>query len=89
MKYRNNLKRYIKSGAIDQGDNINAITFINVGTSVVTINRVLKLNPPQAGAVIGDSLEIAGNEGEIDLTNYRVDFATGVGELVTITKEKV
>jgi hypothetical protein len=51
--------------------NCNSVTFINFGTSVVSIETVA-LQP-------GQQLEIAGNSGEITNQRYFVNFSTGVG----------
>jgi hypothetical protein len=58
--------KYIETGA-------NSLTFINYGTSVVTITNIgVILQPNQ-------SFEIGGNAGEITNQRFFVTFSTGVG----------
>jgi hypothetical protein len=83
----NNLTRY-KIDINQHSENIlisskcNAITFLNVGTTNVLINNV-RLTP-------GANLSIQGNAGEIDVTEYRLDFGTNTGangNLVQVIKK--
>ena len=58
--------KYIESGC-------NSLTFINYGTSVVTITNIgAVLQPTQ-------SIEVGGNAGEITNQRFFVTFSTGVG----------
>lgn len=83
-KYKNNFKEYSENGNIDLDVNTNAITFINKGTSLVTINDTY---PVTAG---GGSLSIGGNEGEVDFTLYKASFATGgENKLIVISKQYI
>lgn len=59
--------------------NCNVITFINNGGSAVYVN-----NYPLAGS--GGTLQIAGNAGEIDVTEYRVNMGTISGDVWVIRK---
>lgn len=56
----------------------NAITFINQGTADVLINNFTL----QAGA----TLEIAGNEDEIDVTKYRISWGAASGPVYVLRK---
>jgi hypothetical protein len=51
--------------------NANGITFMNFGTSVVSVETV-QLQP-------GQQLEIVGNQGEITNQRFFVNFSVGVG----------
>ena len=57
--------------------NCNAIRFINSGTGIIFINDVFQLQP---GASLGNE----GNQNEIDLTVYRINFAPGFINLLQI-----
>jgi len=64
--YTVDVPKYIESGA-------NSLTFINYGTSVVTISNLgVVLQPNQ-------SFEIGGNAGEITNQRFFVTFSTGAG----------
>ena len=59
--------------------NCNNITFINVGTIDVQINQFI--------LVAGASLQIGGNENEIDTTVYNASFSGATnGNLIVIRK---
>lgn len=59
--------------------NCNSITFLNMGSSVATVNG-LQLQQNQ-------SVSIAGNYGEKDITAYYITFAaTGTKQLFVIRK---
>ena len=62
--YSVDVPKYIETGA-------NSLTFINFGTSVVSVETV-QLQP-------GQQLEIQGNNGEITYQRFFVNFSTGVG----------
>lgn len=66
---------FVKS---DCGD----ITFINGGTTTVTINDSLKL-------FAGSSLSLSANENEIDQTTYSFKFSglSGSGNLLTVLRK--
>lgn len=64
MFYSVDTPKYIDTG-------VNSITFINFGTSVVSVETVT-LQP-------GQQLEILGNQGEITYQRFFVNFSTGVG----------
>lgn len=82
LNYKNNFKEYRESGNIDSEININAVTFINKGTSIATINDT---HPITAG---GGSLSIGGNIGEIDVTNYKVTFSPGGDNLLIVINKQ-
>lgn len=59
--------------------NCNVITFVNTGTIILYVN-----NFPIAA---GSSFSIAGNQDEVDLTEYIIDFrGSTVGEVYVIKK---
>jgi len=82
INFRNDFKEYTESGNIDSGININAVTFINKGTSIVKINDTIILD-------INDSLAIGGNIGEIDVTNYKLSFEIGAFTNLVFVTTKV
>jgi hypothetical protein len=56
----------------------NAITFINNGASTILVNNF----PVVAGA----TLDISGNAGEIDVTEYQINFLGTLGNCWVIKK---
>lgn len=80
VPYKIHFKSYSENGNIDFDDNTNEITFVNKGTSIVTINNTFPLSA-------NDSLSIGGNLGEVDKSVYVVGFEAG-GEnlLIVISK---
>lgn len=64
MFYSVDAPKYIDS-------NCNGLTFINFGTSVVSVETV-QLQP-------GQQLEINGNQGEFTVQRFFVKFSVGVG----------
>lgn len=64
MFYSVDTPKYVES-------NCNGLTFINFGTSVVSVETV-QLQP-------GQQLEVTGNQGEITNQRFFVNFSTGVG----------
>jgi hypothetical protein len=64
--YTVDVPKYVES-------NCNSLTFINYGTSVVTVTNI--------GAVLqpNQSIEIGGNAGEITKQRFFINFSTGVG----------
>jgi hypothetical protein len=76
-KYTVVIQQYQQSTSFVPGSN--AITFINNGGSIVLLNNI-----PLA---IGASLAIEGNENEIDVTQYTLDFGTSTtGNVLVIQK---
>jgi hypothetical protein len=76
-KYTIVIQQYQQSTSFLPGSN--AITFINNGGSIVLLNNI-----PLA---IGASLSIEGNENEIDVTQYTLDFGTSTtGNVLVIQK---
>ena len=64
------------------GDNANGYVFINYGTSVVTINNVIVLQPSQ-------QFEVAGNTGENTKQRYFVSFGSSTtGNNVVIARKR-
>lgn len=79
--YKNQIKAYSEAGNIDIDQHTNAITFINKGSSAATINEQLTLAQDE-------SLVIAGNVNEVDITLYSVwfDLADADRNLIVIAK---
>jgi hypothetical protein len=76
-KYTIVIQQYQQSTSFAPGSN--AITFVNNGGSIVLLNNI-----PLA---IGASLSIEGNENEIDVTQYTLDFGTSTtGNVLVIQK---
>jgi hypothetical protein len=64
------------------GDSANGYVFINYGTSVVTINNVITLQPSQ-------QFEVTGNTGENTKQRYFVNFgASTTGNNVVIARKR-
>lgn len=75
--YYNEVKIFLQASNIEA--NCNAITFVNTGTSVAQVNGIY-LQPNQ-------SLQLAGNECELDVTKYYCSFSgAGVNQLTVIRK---
>lgn len=80
-KERSRQKYNVVGHAIDpNGENLEAdccdIMIVNYGTSVVRINKYLRIPPPTvAGQYV--SFEIQGNTGELDRTTYQISFDPG------------
>jgi archaellum component FlaG (FlaF/FlaG flagellin family) len=64
MFYSVDTPKYIETG-------VNSITFVNFGTSVVSVETV-QLQP-------GQQFEVTGNNAEITYQRFFVNFSTGVG----------
>jgi hypothetical protein len=80
IKYKIDINQYSENILISS--KCNAITFINIGVTNVLINNVT--------LVPGANLSIQGNEGEIDVTEYRLDFGINTpvtGNLVQVIKK--
>ena len=64
------------------GDNANGYVFINYGTSVVSINNVIVLQPSQ-------QFEVTGNTGENTTQRYFVSFGSSTtGNNVVIARKR-
>ena len=64
------------------GDNANGYVFINYGTSVVSINNVITLQPSQ-------QFEVTGNTGENTKQRYLVSFGSSTtGNNVVIARKR-
>jgi hypothetical protein len=76
-KYTIVIQQYQQSTSFVPGSN--AITFINNGGSIVLLNNIT--------LAIGASLSIEGNENEIDVTQYTLNFGTATnGNVLVIQK---
>lgn len=64
----------------------NSVTIINTGTTVLTVNSVIPLNPGTPGTNNGESITIGGNRMEILGARLDLAFAGAVGNAVVIQK---
>jgi hypothetical protein len=76
MNYQTEFQQYNTSFKIVA--NCNVITFVNQGAATVYIN-----NYP---LVAGGNIQVAGNPGEVDKTEYRVNMGTTSGSVWVIRK---
>lgn len=94
MVNKNNLQPYnisaitiSKSQGLDLGAQpVNSMTFINLGTTIVTINGGIILNPGTPGTNNGESISIGGNENEYFDGRIDIGFVGGNGLLLAILK---
>jgi hypothetical protein len=77
MNYRTEFTQYTQNTTIT--GNCNAITFINTGTIVVQVNQ-FELAPDA-------QLTIGGNENEIDVTNYSINFQGATNGVISVIKK--
>lgn len=70
QKYKNDFLNYYADTAVKS--NCADITFINQGSTNVTINSALLLRP-------GNSITFSANAGELDLTIYNAAFTASPG----------
>lgn len=77
MIYRTEFTQYTQNTQI-QG-NCNAITFINTGAINVQVNQFIL--EPSAQITIG------GNAGEIDKTNYNINFEGATDGVISVIKK--
>lgn len=56
----------------------NAISFTNTGTTNLYVNKYL--------LTVGQTLSIDGNAGELDVTEYKINFPANTGECSVIRK---
>ena len=79
QKYKIETNQYSENILIPS--NCNSITFLNVGANVVLINNI--------NLSAGSSLAIQGNQLELDVTEYRIDFGTAAtsGNLVQVIQK--
>lgn len=85
QKFIHNFETYTdgQSNWISKTANMNAITFWNKGTSVITINNVVPLSA-------NDFISFSGDEGETDDTQYIWNTDnSGTNNLVVIKKSYV
>ena len=75
-QYRIELAQYTENQRVTSS--CNAITFINNGVTTILVNNF----PVVAGA----SLDISGNAGEIDVTEYQLNFLGVIGNMWVIKK---
>lgn len=65
---------YTQSGQIEVVENCNGYTATNIGADIVTINGQV-LFPGTVGSILGDSVSVGGNEGEIYKGRLDIAFA--------------
>ena len=75
-RYRVDIIQYNENNRIDSL--CNEIAFINTGTTNMFIKKYL--------IVPGQSLNISGNNDEIDITAYDLSFTGGVGNCTVVRK---
>jgi len=75
-KYHSEFFQYTETIRIPS--NCNVITFVNNGTTDATINTF----PLPAGT----TFSIAGNQNEIDVTEYDISFGSAIGSVWVIKK---
>jgi len=76
-KYKIEVMQYNTTRKI--ASNCNAITFINSGAVTCLVQTI----PVVAGA----SLVIEGNENEMDVTEYNLDFGTSTAGILTVIRK--
>lgn len=77
MNYRTEFTQYSQNTSII--GNCNAITFINTGTINVQVNQFVLVPDAQ--------LTIGGNENEIDVTNYQINFQGATNGVISVIKK--
>lgn len=75
--YQTEFQQYNKSFNLKA--NCNVITFVNNGGGIVYVN-----NYPLAAS--GGTVQIAGNAGELDVTEYKVNMGASSGDVWVIRK---
>lgn len=68
------LQRYTEQQSVAVADKCNAWAARNVGNDVVRVNGI-ELQPPPGPGLTGESVSIAGNEGEIYVGRIDIVFA--------------
>lgn len=76
-QYKIELLQYHQTTQISSG--CNSITFLNTGTIDVQINQFV--------LVPGAGLEIGGNDGEIDTTQYSINFGGATNGNIAVIKK--
>jgi len=76
-RYKIEVMQYNKTGKIAAA--CNAITFYNNGTIGVKVQTI--------ELVAGATLSIQGNVGEIDMTEYNLDFGTATNGVLTVIRK--
>jgi hypothetical protein len=77
MNYRTEFTQYTQNTSITA--NCNSITFINTGTINVQVNQFVLTPDAQ--------LTIGGNEKEIDVTNYQINFQGATNGVISVIKK--
>lgn len=77
MNYRTEFTQYTQNTVIT--GNCNSITFINTGTINVQVNQFVLTPDAQ--------LTIGGNENEIDVTNYQINFQGVTNGVISVIKK--
>lgn len=71
------VNNYQVSGSVSVQKNCNSMTYTNIGDEAVTINDIILFPSATPATILGDSVSIGGNEGEVYKGNIRVKFAGG------------
>lgn len=77
MNYRTEFTQYTQNTVIT--GNCNAITFINTGTINVQVNQFVLAPDAQ--------LTIGGNENEVDLSTYAINFQGTTNGIISVIKK--
>jgi len=78
-KYNVQVNNYVKSQYIPVAKNCNGFTVTNIGDTALTINDIILFPSATPATVLGDSVSIGGNEGEIYTGNLKLSFLVPVG----------
>lgn len=76
-QYRTETQQYSTDTTVQS--NCNSMAFINTGAVPVTIDKFV--------LAAGASLSIDGNEGEINVTTYRISFSGATNGVLTIIRK--
>ena len=75
-KYKTEITQYSQN--ISLIANCNAITFVNTGTTNMYVDKYL--------LIPGQSIGVSGNNDEIDITHYNLQFTNNLGNCSVIRK---
>lgn len=83
LKYNITVNEYTSSQVIDIIENCNGITITNTGDATATVKGIT-LYAGTPGSILGDSITIGGNQGEI-ISDKRLPLTFGAGAAPSIT----
>lgn len=87
LKYNITVNEYTSSQVIDIIENCNGITITNTGDATATVKGIT-LYAGTPGSVLGDSVTIGGNHGEIfSDKRLQISFGAGTSPAVTIIQK--